>query len=1777
MRPAAPGSRIGSGRLRVDAARAIAKLREYQLAERTAWIGEAVRAAIASAAESVELDGDSNDVWLSWTGPAWDREILPDLLDELVSPEPSREGQHLRLLATAINSALGLAPAYVDLYAVDAEGAAVRVRYTPEVLELPYSDDDEPAIRRLAWEAVERPRRAPAAGMHLHLRRRAGLETLGHFLRGGAAPELAFALEMCRDLAAPIRVGAEELGRDRFAGDLLRAELGGSLAGFVAVLDPAWAIDVTAVAEIAERGVVITRYPLDIGLGGGRAPMPVRLFVDAPRMPTNASRSDVRRDAHPVKQAEQRARELAAPLIEQLAAELEDPATGEMRRVRLRDAALAMLAATAAGVDWPQHLRNLQTPLAALARLELVKNAVGRPMPVASRWAPSMVHDGREPLDEELEPWVSDILWAPPGDPAARLIERAGLEPAAYKRRVKQARRQLRRRRRFYRDEQRSPRIDLARGDWIHATIGAPLPDSSVADQLFEGVTGELAVSSRGAGPGQVTLLVDGRPLERVELLAPVRFSAILAHPRLRASMSYRSVERDGAYTRAVNAAAAAALRAIEAVAMAERGDLPPEGYKLNRRRPDDAESAARLFRGGLRLARRLSPGAITGPLLAARAWPIGGGEWRTTAELQLAPVIGVAPHGARVDLDRDIVRASPADRELLEELLGDTAIVAYDPREIPAAGDLGRTLAKEMAIGSVAALAIDEPGRRGAIAWGVRRSAIEVLHAGVPIAELGLEPELTDCVIAIDHDAIIPGRDWTEVTNPEILSGVASAWERTMAKEIARGLAGYAIDRLVIDRSLSLERGAGLALCDAIVKSSIEPGDLLGEVVAAELRARPLLSTPGRPELVSADDLAAEHEGAIPYVMLPASPVPGWAPLVVTSEVEARAVGRLVGRDIYPGADELARRQETAERDRKIAAHRRKPVPVSIDLPEETLEFTDRSVTGSVQISAIGDMEVQILIDERPFARLTESGLPIRARVEVPASWADETFTELGRGRARAVLAAVRARAIDLLPHNLELHPEALADNARVASLALALAAAGLLDGALRDELRATPVFPAVQGGRASIASAELVGLVRTASWGGEWLGPADGDEPDPLDAPVLAISGDADAPRDRLIDALASEAAIDETAGVTRLQVTRAMARGILPRPVVPGVVAEYKRDLEELGEAGRSLGAGEIALVGANPRVLVHQHGVMAGHIDVDVIPSVRLAVEDPALVSSIGRAIRSGVLAERVQRVTAAFVESLLAAGGELEPWANREIARAVLAGVVAPDRCGDLRLFETARGEPVPWQALVDQAARFGDVWYVSAPTALAPLDPERVVLRLDPVIAARAAPLVELIEASRELELDAEARANRDRPAVDALEIPAAAARQAIDIVTLEGDGITAPRGQVAVLAPNAAAHRRLRLRRELKPLGELDDPCDWPTVAVVDDRRLVPDRTWSEPERDEAFGEVARSVRKASERALGSLVRPPRDALASRAVWSFDLPRSMVVVRGRLWLSGTWDHGAIAVECAAGEIVVHPTAAGGESLPISGKLAVYSAGHYDLGAAVDRLARQRYGELVNAARLVDRDADLVAAHAAVALRAGLMSPGDLAGMSFSCFSPEPLGPDRLAAVLAIDAELPIVSEPGDGELSIVEDGSLLSQILVAMVGAEQTEPAAASPRSEPAAELELELDEPDHPLAGLARVIAARLEELGVHCLSLDRVAILPALRSLLSLEADTLYLGGSSDELAAIEAARQASSPWADAAIDAVVAHAAAELAAERYEITDSDQVRVLSAMLG
>ena len=454
MKLAAPGPQLGAGRLRVDAARAIAKLREYQLANRAAWVLEAIRAAVASGATKIELTADANDVWLAWDGEPWAADDLPHLLDELVSPDGERYA--VRLLAAAVNSALGLAPVYVDVTAIGQ--TAMRARYTPEVLA---SAD---ALHRVTAEAVEARRER---GMLVHLRRRlAG----SYFL--GEPPELQLARDACRDLGVPITIQGEPPPLHR---DVVRQPLGDTLAGFLAVVDPGTHAYRTVLVEVAEHGVLLTSYPVDLGAFGARAPLPIRLYIDAPRMPTNASRSQVRRDSFPIADAEARSEDLIPPLL----AKLDDSPRG-------RAAALALIASQIAGPSRRHDVTALEGAYRALAARPLLRDACGTPHPVTHGWR-GEVHTGRSPLAPELASRLAQVPWIRAGEPEAALL--AGMQPDQrdLRRLTRWARQQVRAEQRFFTHARRPAQVSAQRRARarIVVPLGVEVAESCIPQGLF--------------------------------------------------------------------------------------------------------------------------------------------------------------------------------------------------------------------------------------------------------------------------------------------------------------------------------------------------------------------------------------------------------------------------------------------------------------------------------------------------------------------------------------------------------------------------------------------------------------------------------------------------------------------------------------------------------------------------------------------------------------------------------------------------------------------------------------------------------------------------------------------------------------------------------------------------------------------------------------------------------------------------------------------------------------------------------------------------------------------------------------------------------------------------------------------------------------------------------------------------------------------------------------------------------------------------------------------
>ncbi|HSD90035.1 MAG TPA: hypothetical protein VLB44_21035, partial [Kofleriaceae bacterium] len=881
-----PGPQVSTGRLRVDAGRAIKKLREYQLADRTAWILEAIRAAVASGATQISLSGDANDIWLAWEGEPWPLEVLPRLFDELVSPAAGSDVQHVRLLAAAVNSALGMDPAYVDVLRIDTDGTAQVARYTPDVLA-ETGDLEESPLQRVTAQPTEPPDGAKP-GMVVHLRRRISLSVLAYFV--GAPPELALAEQACRDIAVPLHVRGHVLHRKE-SQDVFRIPLGEGLDGFIAVSDR---VVGEPQLEVAEHGVVLARYTLQLDDTDEDRAVPLRVFVDGPRMPTNASRSQVRRDKHPISTAEASAKKLVPDVITQLQRAV---TSGDERA---RGAALAWIAAQIGGPHWHVEAPGLEGPLRELAKLPLVRNAVGEPRGLTTHWR-SEIHTGRKPLPSELAAWLSDMLWIPPGDAALTLLQGAKVYTRAASVVVRWAKRQAAAQRKFYSHAKRDARVVAAKEPRVRARLGAEVPASCIDQERFANLTGEICVYAEGGG-GSLVVLLEGRELERIAIPSSIAFDAVIDSTRAKPSERYRGVVRDGEYTRIERAMCAGVIRAIEAIAVADHID----GFELGSSAGKAAD--AQLVRSALALAREQGI-KLRGPLTSAGAWVTTDERWVGLADLR-APAIGVTTPGRALiaPKDRIVLYANENERQLIGKLFSGR-IIRYDRAQVVASPGSGE-LAIQLADGRPGALGIRDGDLVGAIAPS-NKSTLQLQHMGVRLATRAYKARYIECAILVDSDAIIPDTDWkTALEDGGLGKRDYGAWELALIRALARALIGDRIPELRMWSRIELRGPLGLALCQAFLDG--DPKEMLGPQIFAGFCAAPLLTLLGRNGPASIDDLLALYpaEGSsIPVVHGDAEPVPGFSPLLAPNLV-GQAVAKLANRKWHEASGELARRQ---------------------------------------------------------------------------------------------------------------------------------------------------------------------------------------------------------------------------------------------------------------------------------------------------------------------------------------------------------------------------------------------------------------------------------------------------------------------------------------------------------------------------------------------------------------------------------------------------------------------------------------------------------------------------------------------------------------------------------------------------------------------------------------------------------------------------------------------------------------------------------------------------
>jgi hypothetical protein len=1742
-RPAAPGPRVGGGRLRVDAARAIAKLREYQLVERAAWVLEGIRAAVAARATDIVLAGDANDIWLSWRGEPWPAEDLTRLFDELVSPEAASERHHLRLLAAAVNSGLGLAPAYIDVIAIH-EHEAIRARYTPDVLDDPGVDVVDSPLRNMKTETIPVPDGAKP-GMRVHLRRRASLQVLSYLF--GEPPELEIARKACADIPVLLTIGANRYHRTEQSRDVVRVPLGDGLEGFLAISDPDTATG--TIMEVAERGVILARYPLELPSDVLHPLLSIRLLIDAPRMPTNASRSQVQRGSHPIAAAEQRVPELVPKLIAQLIARL----------------GVALLGSTMAGLGWRTPVFATSS-LRPLAELPLLRDATGAPRALLSRWS-GLVYRGRTPLDSDLQTWVDDIVWVPPGDPSERLISGAYHQQGELRRRLRAARQQRRDRDRFFAHEARPPTVIAKTLPLLRIRLGAEVAGSCVPQDVFAGLEGEVCIHL-GDGASELVVLHHGREIERIEHTSPIRFDVVIDAPNVTPAARFRELTRDGEYARVERAMRAGVLRAIEAIA----SDAIRDPAQL-----------APLIQSGLVLAKSLGA-PLAPPLSTAPAWRTIDGGCLAHAALGEVWAVGIVEPGIDVApvAGRHMLRCDQRERTRLSAVAPDLVRIDYGAAAARPAdpADLASRLARVNGFG----LAITEDARSGAIGpiGPTETSTITLYHRGLRLDSKPYLHVLAPCTIAVDSDTIVPSSTWDRVLDEGRAAGNYLEWEVALVRAAARALVGDRSLDLIGPSEVDLRGGLGRSMCTALAGSGAT--EILGAELLALVRAQRMWPVLGDPDPKSIDQLCAAHPGTIPYVRPGAVAVAGFSPLVA-DDVLATAVATLSGLPVREASLELETHRHAEVRAKHLAKHLERPVqPLAQSFTGETVTISGPIVRGVVGVAPMA-MEIEVFVEGRPFHLIRrEELLPLRAAVEIGASLTMPAFDGIPDDVTAEIIARVTEAAHDLLLAIAAARPFALGDFGATRRLFAEWCRLATVPLAAVTVLRTAPIFLTVQGGRTSIADA-CCPLLATTTWTGAWLA-QDNDPPHRCDAPVVQITDSTD-DIPTILRAVHVGEIQDLTDDINRLQATRRMTRGLMPKPTIQGVAPELKRSFSELGDLGAQLGVGEIALVGdEGSSALLHVGGELKKVVPISVSPSIQIALEAPELIGQdeIDIPMRGvafqlkalkldGLLDEtkipQAQGLAIVLTRKILAEVpiDSVGPAIRRNLVRAMFGGTLDVAELAGVPVFETTVPSWIDPVAVDKQINLFGNVWSVPHHDATPkPLDDRRLVLRIDPATIALALTRgVVIIDASEELALDDRARKNRDKPAATTLALPDS--RDVLAQVALDGNGTTSPRGVVALLRPAAAHLRGLYPHREMRPFTPIADEGTWPIVATIDDARFEPDRTWDRPVDDVVWKAAMNAVRTATTQAFSTLVKVPGDALAAETLFGDGRsmhPGRFSHIRGALWIAGPpLTSPPIQLVLPSGPTDWVPPCDTG----LTGVLYAQSTDDNALARTLRDLCAELHGRLVRAMlRRPELGPELVAAHAAHALALSRISAEDASGITFGCFRPDPLTAHELVELFAGTGRVRalLADEIGDG---LITDGQLLSRVVLSHVRERvvRVAPERLSPRVAPPVV-------PQHPLSPLLQAIRERFAHIGLDAFN---ATLVDRAQPMFEYQG-RLLVAGDHPRLCSLAAALAAGSPWASAMLDAVVAHGATVLNVALAEVTDAAEAHAIGALL-
>ncbi|MDC0740981.1 hypothetical protein [Polyangium mundeleinium] len=1690
---------LARGRIRVDARRALAKLREHLLVDLHLYAAEIARAAVASGATFLDVQYDADDVVFVFDGEPVVETELPRLLDHVLG-DSGGSGRVLRGLALGVNAALGLEPSFVDIH-VRAAGDtnAVRVRFVPSVLA--GEDAPLPEVVRVAL-----PKGMPERGTRVHVRRRIGFETLKRAARRELPREIGLLADAMHDAPLALRRAGEKLPLAPRPPALLRVrfrekDLRRGVVEILAV--PAG----PPVVEYLELGVLLLRRPFAAepmfpSAAHAQVELPVRVLVDADELPTNASRSALREDAGMMLRAEQAARSAFVDALRTLVAlvtgegkPLPDVEVLDHDKARLEDALGAFVCVAAGalrrGVDLPDQAR-------ALLELPLLRNAVGgslTPMALLSRdKEPVYVFEGKEPAPAELEPWLDDVVWAR-GRLGERILVDFEIQDAG--KRIAAAHAAHERRRRLHARPRSEPAVPSEPDHVVKETF-------HVKDGPFRGLRGQLALGAEGIGSGQrpstVRVYVEGRHIDTITVdrdKLPLAIDAALAWDgQIVPRFSYEGVHDSEALRLAMFQLTRLSLLALGS--HVERLAQDKRAGDLERLRPlvRAAVGAFVLAAEALGIENPPPEPALSAytPLWTRSFWPspdpdrlpLSLAELRSYVDRTNA-ICHAPPGSSGVAPDkRPVVAVTDLELGWLEKVFRGVTLVPYaralrSPREpvTPRLAMFHELCASRRAEGEVLpSMPFEAQQGRGVIAP-ARKDEIFWLHAGVLLQVVATGKYIEPTTIVIEYDGLVPAPSWDRI-----------AWTRDMAFLVP--VRDELLRRIVAALEGNAEARASLR--DAPTGT---PGPLLrayvieaitrhrGHELTARIEALPLvpvLDEEGRPKFVSLESVRKTHPEPemIPFLReVPDFPTLSWRPVLCLDDREAYAFERWAGGRAKNAKGELDVRREGARTEYDRQVFRAKPVldpfvcgPLAEPEGLTALWYEEEQTETSMSVAAalprrgleLPAADVEILLDKRLLCtrQLTGMPVPVVARILLASEAFVVPFSDLTPSGVSVAEARVYSAACSLAAGLVERAKgrelTAFFGDLRVLRLVATLYKVSAQDRARSDILQADFAlrsadfrWPTVQGD--ARAFAELVPGGAKLFYGRarytQWQTPTRGGSE--LDAPIVHTPSSPEG--DLLLEILVGMGyeLVDVSEAVAALQARRTgeAAQG---RPRLPGspVHPLLRVDLASL----HSHYEGEIELTESG-RADVQVETLRGEVVTLDVegmFPfRAKVRVEDVELDDKDKRD-----LAVDLTKAAKKHLETLADKLDELPAFVRTSLRRVVCAhsrkDQTLAKRRLTMRVFPDILGG---FHSIADVAGDgSSDYPYVNFPPPYpsAPRPRPPLALTSEEFEAIRSRALFEDVSQAIKRELVAEQR-RASRP-LDFIGLDATQRAKCLEVVPFRGDGVL---GEIGILMPEHAAARGIHVHTTGRLLCRILDGDGWPVLAVVNDDALPTNRGF-----DGIKGHVAREglrarvVGQANEH-LAKWLAPPPGGLVELSVHG-PLPGVPFFVKGMLWLPPSWaGAGRIEVRDATKKetVACHYEVAGLKHfdgmVPVCGRLLVAptKVGNLEkvnMGAVLTRFLVERTIEMVEAAEEKGAPAELVEGYRWILKLLG----GDVGELEVVAADGTRVQASEVVAQVEAKGEIWVTRHegtaegvfPGEAPPFVLRDGGVLASVL---------------------------------------------------------------------------------------------------------------------------------------